>query len=107
MKIEITGKDSERVKPFLSTTMGVKFVISEEISERVALLFYAMNEHIDMVRDPSKFLGAGRVGNNGETIYYGSQSCSERLGRDRPADPAVAEAVLIELKTAVQEMVKE
>ena len=106
MKIEIIGKNSDRVHLFLPTQAGMKFVIENDTQGKVARLFYATNEHINMVMNRGAFLAAGYIKENGNIIAYGSTSCMDRLGKDRPEDEDVADALIAEFREAVEKMLQ-
>lgn len=104
MKIEIVGENQPHIRPLLGTSAGVKFVVEHADPERVARLFSAKHEHVDMVHDQANFLGAGFAAKNGANVLYGSSSCVRDIGRDRPHDPVVADALLDEFRDAIQKM---
>ena len=86
-------------------------VVSKEGVKHIVLGWYAdfrEKEHVDLIPKDSTLIGGGIIEPDGESIQatWGSGTCMEQYGYDRPSDPSESEQILREVAETVQDWIK-
>ena len=91
----------------------IKYVVAENDSERHLVIADGSRRipsHADLVPEDTKLIGAGianKVYGGDIKVRWGSDTCFDKFGYDKPADSNEAEQVLIEVKSSIGNWIKE
>jgi len=87
----------------------VKFVLQKSDTEQQLTIATPFSgEHIRLLSKDATLIGAGTITSQGSNIEatWGSGSCLQRLGYDRPENPDDANTVLAEVRGSFEDWIK-